>query len=279
MNFVTQPLRASASLLVLLPLTVGWGSCWSTAEAPDLTGVWEVTYDDALGVEIVIEGSTYEFEVGHDGGTVNFQHDGVDLSFHIDCASEAIICPSEVWPERVSFSHDDPIYPSRVHMTIPEQVCSGDMGGAAASSEDCGDETANPDCDDICEGDIVTMERRVFGTIEDNGQRLMLYLGGGFASNGFNCVMAAGSVAEADIFSGGQRMMNDWTGDALENGEIRTGYVGACLWAADNELYEEAQTVVLDASVVLTTGFNAARDQSLDLSQFLDEADDDVAAR
>ena len=107
------PLFATRALTVAtLPLLFGFTDCggalFSETEAPSMEGDWAITYDDVVTVEIAIGGAVYTSELGVEGGVVDVEVDGEPVSFALDCASENITCPSEVWAPLVTLEHRDP---------------------------------------------------------------------------------------------------------------------------------------------------------------------------
>jgi len=53
----------------------------SRSPAPDVTGIWDVGYDD-----IAIGGAVYTAELGAAGGVVTITHQGRSIRFDLDCA-------------------------------------------------------------------------------------------------------------------------------------------------------------------------------------------------
>jgi hypothetical protein len=248
-----------ASGLLLLPL-FGFGACqayYDEDPAPDVEGSWDITYDDLIGVEITLGGAVYTAELGVQGGTVTIDHEGEPITFELDCADENIVCPSEVWPEQVAFEQREVEYPHRVWMPLPTQTCDGEM--APALPEECGEETLNPECEDVCEGEMVADTEDRFGLISEDATEMAVVLGGGAATNGVNCALLGLSLASADLVSTGSTETGDWTGTHLSEGEVAVGYAGGCLWADDVDGDSELEAVVLSASVVFTTGFEGVR--------------------
>ena len=245
--------------LSLLPL-YGFSACGaygSEDPAPDVEGSWEITYNDTLAVEVQLGGAVYAAELGWEGGTVTIDHEGEPFTFELDCADEDIVCPTEVWPETVDFEQREVEYPHRVWMPLPTQACDGAM--VPAVPEECGEETLNPDCDDVCDGEMVAETEDRFGLISEDGSEMSVLLGAGVASNGVNCALLGVSLASADLVSTGTSEGGDWYGTHLVDGEVAVGYAGGCLWADDVDGDEELEAVVLEASVVFTTGFSGLR--------------------
>lgn len=252
-----SPIARLLPALACLPL-LGFGACESLFRrdaAPDMQGTWAVAYDDVLSVEITLDGAAYTAEVGVQGGTVTVEHDGQPFTFALDCADDAIVCPSEVWPEEVDLAHEEAEYPNRVWMIREQQVCPGEEVDADPTA--CGEGTDNPDCVPVCDQDLVTEQRRSFGLISEDGTEFGLLLGAGVASNQVNCGLLALSVATGDLVTTGGG--EDWEAESITGGEVRAGYAGACLWAGDPDGDSELEAVALGATVVLSTGYTATR--------------------
>jgi len=229
----------------------------STSPAPDVSGDWRIAYDDTIGVEVVIGGSVYTAELGTQGGAFTINHQGQPIVFDLDCDRPEVLCPSEVWPEQVSIEQRSLRREHQMIVTLPIQECQGIE--VAASPDACGPDTDNPDCDPVCDGEIVVSEQEAFGVIGESGETFRLYLGGGIATNGFNCALLGWSVADADLTSGGSADTDDWTAIAMERGLVTVGYAGGCLWAGDPDADGDLEALVLGASVRFTTGFTGDR--------------------
>lgn len=117
----------------------------------------------------------------------------------------------------------------------------------------------NPDCDQVCDGEVTTTNREVFGVIAEDGGSFDLLLGAGIASNGINCILLGISVAEADLVNTGSAEGGDWRSVSMGNGTVTTGYAGGCLWVGDPDADQELEAVVLGASIEFTTGFTGTR--------------------
>jgi hypothetical protein len=128
---MTRSLRFAAPLVTgsvaLWSALVGADGCRavsSTTPAPDLAGAWAVTYASTFDVEVTIGGAHYTATVPETGGMVHVDHAGGGFDFQIDCARPEVVCPSEVWPERVTIDQRDATYEHRMWVTIPSQTCS-----------------------------------------------------------------------------------------------------------------------------------------------------------
>ncbi len=228
----------------------------SRSPAPDVTGTWDVTYDDVIGVEVKIGGAVYTGEVPATGGVLTIDHEGNPITFDLDCARPAVVCPSEAWPTQVYAEQRNEQYEHRMIVTLPTQSCNGTMRAPAPS--ECGAGTLNPDCTQVCDGEVVVREEERFGVIGESGDSFRLYLGAGIATNGINCALLAWSVADAGIASTG-RGSDDWQATAMEDGLVTIGYAGGCLWAGQTDPDPALEALVIGASVTFTTGFTATR--------------------
>ena len=89
---------ASLTLLLGLPLLQGAQgdgcAAGSRSPAPDVTGWWDITYDDAIGVEVKIGGAVYDETLGPQGGTFTINHQGTPITFDLDCSRPEVLCPA-----------------------------------------------------------------------------------------------------------------------------------------------------------------------------------------
>ncbi len=251
----------SFALLIGLPMMMGAQgdgcAASSRSPAPDVTGAWDVTYDDTIGVEVAIGGAVYDAELGAEGGVVTIDHEGQPITFDLDCARPDILCPSEAWPETITAEQRDAMFEHRMIVTLPEQRCSGAL--VAPAPDSCGAGTDNPGCDQVCDGEITVVETERFGVIGESGETFRLYLGAGIATNGINCALFGWSVADAELDTVGSAEGDDWQATGMSNGLVTIGYSGGCLWAGDPDDDGTVEALVLGAGVKFTTGFTAAR--------------------
>ena len=223
--------------------------------APDVSGWWDITYDDTLDVRIKIGGAVYEETIGIAGGAVTIDHNGHPFTFELRCELPEVVCPSEAWPARVKIEQRDEEHLHQMTVTLPSQQCNGEVVPHGA----CGDGTPNPECTDVCEGEIETVESERAGVIGADGSTFRLYLGAGAASNGVNCLLLGVSLADAELVTTGSEDEEDWTATRMVNGVVRTGYAGGCLWAGDPDGDSELEAMVLSASIEFETGFSGTR--------------------
>jgi hypothetical protein len=197
----------------------------------------------------------YEEELGPDGGEVSIVHDGVTVTFDLDCSRPDILCPSEAWPTTVQVDQRDVEHEHQMIVTLPTQSCS--VALREPDPSECGDGTANPDCDPVCDGELTTGETERFGVIGEAGDSYRLYLGAGLATNGINCALLGWSLADADLVTEGEG--DDWSATGMTGGLVTIGYTGGCLWVQQSDPDPELEAAVIAASVEFTTGYTGAR--------------------
>jgi hypothetical protein len=253
-------MKRIASLTLLgLPLLQGAQgdgcAAGSTSAAPDVTGWWNIAYDDTLGVEVKIGGSVYDAQLPAGGGSFTITHQGTPITFNLDCARPEVICPSEAWPTQVEVDQRDLQHQHQMIVTLPQSQCDGPLAEPAVGT--CGSGTDNPNCDPVCMGSVSVKSAQAFGVIGESGDSFRLYLGAGIVTNGVNCAMIGASVADANLST--TRSGSGWTATAMNGGLVTVGYAGACLWAGDPNHDGNAAALVAGASVTFTTGFTGAR--------------------
>lgn len=229
----------------------------STTPAPDVSGEWNITYDDTIDVTIKIGGAVYESSIDAVGGVIDITHNGQPLSFDLDCARPEIVCPSEAWPSTITVEQRNVQFEHRMIVTLPEQTCDGTL--VPPAPDDCGAGTLNEACEEVCEGSIGVVNRERFGVIGEDGSSFRLFLGAGVATNGINCALLALSIADADLINSGEPQGEDWYTEEMSAGLVTVGYGGACLWAGDVNMDQELEALVLSASIEFNTGFTGAR--------------------
>jgi hypothetical protein len=255
-----RPLVAAAVMLALPALLGARGdgcAANSTSPAPDVEGQWQVTYDDMLDVEIRIGGAVYNEALAVAGGVIEINHEGLDLIFDLDCARPEIVCPSEAWPTTVSVEQRNTQFEHRMIVTLPTQRCDGSL--RTPDPSECGDGTINPDCEQVCDGAVIVSEQERFGVIGETGETFRLFLGGGIATNGFNCALLAGAVADADLETVGGPDSEAWDAVGMSAGLVTVGYAGGCLWAGDPDMDAQLEALLISASITFRTGFTGER--------------------
>jgi len=248
---------AAGLIVLMVPMFMaaegdGCAAALSESDAPDVSGVWDIVYDDKLDVTVTIGGATYTAELGPQGGSFTIEHDGNPFEFNLDCSRPEVVCPSEVWPQAVSITHKNPTYQHQMHVMLPTLTCDGTMKKADPAT--CGEGTDNPECKDICDGTLSVKEQEVFGVIGETGETFRVFLGASIATNGVNCALLGTSVADAELVTTSRRT-TAWAATAIENGTIETVYSGACLWADDVTGDGNLEALVLGAQIKFQTGF------------------------
>lgn len=228
----------------------------STSEAPDVAATWAIEYEDQIGVEIRIGGAVYTSSIGLEGGEVTIEHEGQPLTFDLDCSRPEIVCPGEAWPSTVEIEQRSADYEHQMVVTLPMQKCLGTIRDAEPS--ECGPGTNNPECDDVCDGEVTVEEKEAFGVIGEDGDSFRLYLGAGIATNGLNCALLATSVADANLSTQGEGT-TEWTATSMTEGVVTVAYSGGCLWVGDVSADPGLEAAIIGASVTFTVGFTGQR--------------------
>ncbi len=235
----------------------GCGPAFSETPAPSMSGEWNVEYADEYEVEVDLGGAVYTEQLGVRGGRFDITHEGKPLSFDLSCDRDEVVCPSEIMPTEVSFRQDDERFPHRIFLRVPKTECDGML--VDPEPDACGEDTPNPDCEQVCDGDVTTVQREAFGTIDEAGRSFDLLVGGGIATNGVNCILLGVSVAKGDLVTSGSAEGEDWRADEVARGEVVTGYGGGCLWAGDPDDDGQLEALVLGASLKITSRYTAMR--------------------
>lgn len=229
----------------------------STEPAPDMNGTWNITYDDTMSVEINIGGAIYNEELAAAGGMINLTHDGTPLTFMLDCSLPEVVCPSEAWPAVFEAAQRDTMFPHRVYATITRPGCTGTL--IDADPAECGEGTLNPECAQVCDGEVAPENVELYGEINVPGTHFSMIVGGGIATNQLNCALLSLSVANADLENSGSADTGDWRVERLVNGEVVTGYAGGCIWIDDVDGDAALEAAAIGATVTVRTGFTGAR--------------------
>lgn len=254
--------RTALTMLVLTPLLGGaegdcGGNTFNRDPAPDMSGDWSVTYQDDLQLTIELGGAVYDETLGAAGGSVTIDHEGQPITFDLDCSLDAVVCPSEVWETDFAVRQDDEEFPHRVWLSVPQTECMGSL--VDADPMECGAGTQNPDCNQVCDGETTSVRREAYGEINGAGDAFTFLLGASIASNGVNCVLLGGSIANGDLATTGSAETEDWLVESVPSGEVVTEYTGGCLWAGDPDMDEELEALVIAAKVRFATSYTAAR--------------------
>jgi hypothetical protein len=141
-------------------------------------------------------------------------------------------------------------------VTLPTQECAGSTVQPAPG--ECGAGTLNPDCEPVCDGEIITRNAERFGVIGEDGSSFRLYLGAGVVTNGINCALFAISLADAELISEGSPDAG-WRAVEMDSGLVTLGLAGGCLWVADTDMDPALEAAVIGAGIEITTGFTGTR--------------------
>ncbi len=144
-----------------------------------------------------------------------------------------------------------------MQVALPTQTCGGVL--VSPDPGECGAETDNPDCVEVCAGPVLVSPAERLGVIGEASDTFRVYLGAGLASDGLNCVMLSASVADAELVSIGEPHTCGWEAAAMERGVVETVYTGGCMWGGDPDGDGQLEAVVLGARLRFTTGFTGAR--------------------
>lgn len=104
---ITKPraslLRSLASTLALgaACFVAGCDRSLAAEQSPDFTGIWDITYDDAIRIELHLGKHTLYSELDQRGGLVTGADAGLS-GFELDCARSELVCPYEVWPRELT---------------------------------------------------------------------------------------------------------------------------------------------------------------------------------
>ena len=90
-------------------------------------------------------------------------------------------------------------------------------------------------------------------------RHLLLFLGAGVATNGFNCALLAVSVADADLITVGGPDEESWEAEEMAAGLVTVAYAGGCLFAGNIDSDPALEALVIGASIKFTTGFTGTR--------------------
>ncbi|MEQ8278751.1 MAG: hypothetical protein RMA76_29635 [Deltaproteobacteria bacterium] len=250
------------SAVLVTPLLAGaeggcGGAINSMTDAPSMNGTWDITYDDRLDIEVKLGGAVYTETLPSSGGSFTIDHAGTPITFDLDCAKPEVICPSETWPMSVQAEHRNARFPHRFFVSIPRQSCDGTL--VDPDTSECGAGTSNPDCGQVCDGEMKTTNTDHFGVVNEAGTAFDLLLGAGVATNGINCALLGISAAKANLETSGSSTDGDWEATGMKDGEVAVAYTGGCLWAGDPNDDGTIEALTIGAQLKFTTGFEGSR--------------------
>jgi len=94
-----------ATALVALAGSSGCTKSFAAAPRPDLSGVWDVVYDDYLDATLRVGERVQRIRLGRDGGHVVASDSKVTIELDIDCSRDELLCPNEVWPGELALTN------------------------------------------------------------------------------------------------------------------------------------------------------------------------------
>lgn len=193
-------MRWSLAIGLVLALACGGagGKSADSAGNPDqdVRGIYALSWGGVYTLRLDIGGAVQEQQTDGETGVVTFNApDGspLEIDLAVFCADPAVVCPSEVLPDRVAIDQDDPLVVQDVHSLRlwdpedPRLVRSG---------------LVRHDTDDF----LFALEGE----------------GGGDANCGALALSLAGGTFALPADSG-----SGWT---INNGKVAVGWLGVCAW-------------------------------------------------
>jgi hypothetical protein len=225
-----------ATPLLMAPSCGGGGDPESV---PDVGGTWSLTFADDLSVEVDIGGQVYNPVLGGGADTVTVMHDGMPVSYTVDCARDLVVCPSELLPATVTLTQPR-TDPRSVRLEVSESEC---RGGEVVEGECTG-------------GTLVEHTSTREGVISSDGRSFTIVLGGGAVVAG-SCALLTISLAEGDFVTSGSA--GALQADAIMNGTLSTAVGGGCLLVGMADLDPGLEAAAAGGSVTLSSSFTATR--------------------
>lgn len=229
-----------AAAPLLLGARGGCGGGGDPSDIPDMGGTWSLTFNDDLSVEVDIGGTVYNPTLAAGSSQVTLTHDGMPVSYSVDCSRELIACPSELLPPSVQITQDR-TNPRQVSLEITESEC---RGGEIVEG--------------TCTGTVITSTTTRNGTIAADGSGFTIVLGGGAVVAG-SCALLTISVANGDLVSSGSAADGTLTADEIVNGELVTAFGGGCLLVGMGDLDPTLEVAAAGATVQLRSTYTATR--------------------
>jgi len=99
--------RAYGAFVVLLTFlgSAGCAKTYAAAPRPDLSGVWDVAYDDYIDAELRIGETVHHARLPRQGGRLVAAGHDLTVELDVDCARDELLCPNEVWPGELSLTN------------------------------------------------------------------------------------------------------------------------------------------------------------------------------
>ncbi|MBX7196229.1 MAG: hypothetical protein K1X94_29505 [Sandaracinaceae bacterium] len=209
-----------------------------TTAVPDVGGTWSLTFADDLSVEVDIGGEVYNPTLAGGADTVTVMHDGMPVSYTVDCSRDLVVCPSELLPATVTLVQPR-TDPRSLQLQVTESEC---RGGEISEGQ--------------CTGTLVEHTSTREGVISADGSSFTIVLGGGAVVAG-SCALLTLSLAEGDLVNSGTPGM--LRSDSITNGTLTTAVGGGCLLVGMADLDPALEAAAAGGSVQLHSSFTATR--------------------
>ena len=242
MNAVKTVAVLGGCALAVLGLGARAGGCGYQDPSPasDVTGNYDVTYDDTLTIRLNIGGAVYEETTTGESGVVVFdtiEVGPITLDLGAFCARPEVQCPSETFWSAVSVAqpyNSGPNANSHVINVIDDTDPNPPAGVMAAVAP---------------------------GLLDEN-DGFLLALGAGATGVGTNCALLAVSLAGGRFTHAGETAPGTFPPgaavDGVADGVLGIGYLGACAFSG----------LVVGATLTLETGYTAVRTGAFDPPPF-----------
>ncbi|MDB4988969.1 MAG: hypothetical protein JWN04_4147, partial [Myxococcaceae bacterium] len=97
--------RLARGLVLGVLLLAGCDKGLTGTQTPDFSGLWDITYDDSLDVEVQLGTESIGSDtLGEEGGQVSLRDASASSDLSIDCERPELVCPAEVWPRELVLS-------------------------------------------------------------------------------------------------------------------------------------------------------------------------------
>ena len=98
---MSRPSTRLVLILLCVGSSIGCGKGLAGALAPDFSGVWDLTYDDSIDVELRVGDQTLRGNMPEHGGSLALSEGELSVELQVDCARSDLTCPAEVWPREL----------------------------------------------------------------------------------------------------------------------------------------------------------------------------------
>lgn len=205
---------------------------------PDVGGVWTLSFQNDLSVEVDIGGQISNPTLAAGASTVTVTHSGQPVSYTVDCSKALVTCPSELLPMTVSLTQAR-ANPRSISVQVTESEC---RNGTVTEG--------------VCSGTLIEQTSTRSGTVATDGKSFTLILGGGAVTTG-SCALLTISLAEGTFVNSGTTAAGNLRADSITNGVLTTAFGGSCLLVNTAGLDPAIETAAAGASVKLRSSFTA----------------------